>query len=137
MVGHDYGGMYAALLADARRAGLDAGPPGGRLGWENWFAAYWLKLADDARKEYASLFADLEPVDAVARLADRLGDRMLLQWAGKDTFVTAEARAAYDRGQPAWRAASSTTTPTTCSTTGPRSTSSRSSPSGWGHVDQN
>jgi dienelactone hydrolase len=31
----------------------------------------------------------------VAELAGRLGDRMLLQWAGKDTFVSEDVRAAY------------------------------------------
>ena len=74
--------------------------------WENWFASYWLKLDDDARKEYAARFADLEPVDAVARLAGRLGDGMLLQWAGNDTFVTAESRAAYERANPQARSVS-------------------------------
>ena len=68
--------------------------------WENWFASFWLKLDDDARKDYAVHFADLEPVDAVARLAARLGDGLLLQWAGDDRFVTAESRAAYERANP-------------------------------------
>ena len=40
------------------------------------------------------------------RLAGRLGDRMLLQWAGNDTFVTAESRAAYERATPLARSVS-------------------------------
>ena len=42
----------------------------------------------------------------MTRLAGRLGDRMLLQWAGKDTFVSAEVRAAYERANPAARSVS-------------------------------
>ncbi len=100
VVGHDYGGMYGVLLADRddRISTLALQAPD--TSWENWFAAYWLKLDDDARKEYAAHFAELEPVDAVARLAGRLGDGMLLQWAGNDTFVTEESRAAYERANP-------------------------------------
>ena len=104
--------------------------------WENWFASYWLKLDDDARKEYAALFADLEPVDAVARLAGRLGDRMLLQWAGNDTFVTAESRAAYERANPRARSVSYDNARPHARRPPPPSTSSRSSRSGWG-LDQN
>ncbi len=106
LVGHDYGGMYGVLLAerDARVSAMALQAPD--TSWENWFASYWLKLDDDPRKEYAALFADLEPIDAAARLAGRLGDRMLLQWAGNDTFVTAESRAAYERANPRARSVS-------------------------------
>jgi len=100
VVGHDYGGMYGALLAerDDRVSALALQAVDSR--WHSWFATYWLKLEGAARDDYAARFTDLEPVDAVARLADRLGDRMLLQWAGNDTFVTADARAAYERANP-------------------------------------
>jgi len=100
LVGHDYGGMYGALLADqdpristlALQA-LDAT-------WENWFATYWLRLQGAGREQYAGLFAGLSPVDAVGRLAERLGERMLLQWAGNDTFVSPTARSAYEAANP-------------------------------------
>ena len=106
LVGHDYGAMFGALLAerDERISALAMQAPD--TDWEHWFAAYWLKLEEPDRGEYAARFADLEPVDAVARLAGRLGDRLLLQWAGNDTFVTAEARAAYERATPRARTAS-------------------------------
>ena len=105
LVGHDYGGMYGALLADqdprisaVALQALDAA-------WGTWFATYWLKLEGAALEEYAARFAGLQPVDAVARLAGRLGDRMLLQWAGKDRFVTPSARAEYHSANPRARSA--------------------------------
>jgi dienelactone hydrolase len=100
LVGHDYGAMYGALLADRDERISTVALQAPDTCWESWFASYWLELDDDARKEYATRFADLEPVDAVARLAPRVGDGMLLQWAGNDTFVTEEARAAYERANP-------------------------------------
>jgi dienelactone hydrolase len=106
VVGHDYGGMYAALLADRDERISTVALQAPDASWENWFASYWLKLDDDERKEYAARYADLEPVDAVARLTGRLGNGMLLQWAGNDTFVTAESRAAYERANPKARSVS-------------------------------
>jgi dienelactone hydrolase len=100
VVGHDYGGMYAALLAERDERVSALALQAVDTDWEHWFAAYWLKLEGAAREEYAARFAGLQPVDAVTRLAGRLGERMLLQWAGKDTFVTAEARTAYERAEP-------------------------------------
>ncbi len=100
LVGHDYGGMYGVLLADRDERISTLALQAPDTSWENWFASYWLKLDDDDRKEYAAFFADLEPLDAVARLARRFGDRMLFQWAGNDTFVTAESRAAYEQANP-------------------------------------
>lgn len=100
LVGHDYGGMYGALLADQD-------PRIGTLAlqaldstWENWFATYWLKLEGAVRETYAGLFAGLSTVDAVARLGERLGGRMLFQWAGNDTFVSPAARSAYEAANP-------------------------------------
>ena len=106
VVGHDYGGMYGVLLAERDERISTVALQAPDTCWENWFASYWLKLDDDARKEYAGPFADLEPIDAAARLAARLGDGMLLQWAGNDTFVTAESRAAYERAVPQARSIS-------------------------------
>jgi dienelactone hydrolase len=100
VVGHDYGGMYGALLAasDDRVSALalqcvDAS-------WGNWFSTYWLGLENAARADYLALFDELEPVEQVARLAARLGDRVLLQWAGQDTFVSAEVPPAYAAASP-------------------------------------
>ena len=100
VVGHDYGGMYAALLADRDDRISTVALQAVDAAWDSWFASFWLELEDEPRRAYAARFAELQPVDAVARLADRLGDRMLMQWAGKDSFVTAATRAAYERAGP-------------------------------------
>jgi pimeloyl-ACP methyl ester carboxylesterase len=100
LVGHDYGAMYGALLADRDQRISAVALQAPDDSWGSWFAAYWLKLEGPARKEYAARFAGLQPVDAVGRLAERLGDRMLFQWAGKDTFVSPATRAAYEAANP-------------------------------------
>ena len=104
LVGHDYGGMYAALLADQDDRVCAVALQAPDAAWGSWFAAYWLKLEGSALEEYAARFGDLQPVDAVARLAARLEDRMLLQWADNDRFVTPATRAAYRSANPRARA---------------------------------
>jgi pimeloyl-ACP methyl ester carboxylesterase len=100
VVGHDYGGMYGALLAETDERVSVLALQAVDSAWESWFTSFWLGLDDERRDAYAALFADLEPIDAVARLAGRLGDRVLLQWAGRDTFVTPATRAAYEQAGP-------------------------------------
>ena len=75
--------LPAALLADRDERVTALAMQACDASWSNWFAAYWLTLEGEPREEYDALFAGLEPVDHVARL----GDRVLFQWAGKDTFV--------------------------------------------------
>ena len=96
VVGHDYGGMYGALLAERDERVTTLVVQAGDATWSHWFSAYWLHLGDDALKEYDARFAGLDPVEHVARL----GEGVLFQWAGRDTFVTEEARAAYARANP-------------------------------------
>ena len=96
VVGHDYGAMYGALLADRepRVAGLAALAPDAT--WEHWFLAYWLGAgpADSpAAAAYPDLFADLQPVDAVARVAAHRP--VLLQFAEDDGYVDAAVRARF------------------------------------------
>ena len=96
LVGHDYGGMYGALLADHDERVTTLVVQASDSTWSNWFSTYWLRLEGEAFKEYDAQFAGLDPVDHVGRL----GDGVLLQWAGRDTFVTEETRAAYARANP-------------------------------------
>jgi dienelactone hydrolase len=91
LVGHDYGGMYGALLADQDERVSTLALQAPDATWSNWFSSYWLKLGDAALEEYGARFAGLDPVEHVARL----GDGVLLQWAGRDTFVAEATCAAY------------------------------------------
>lgn len=96
VVGHDYGAMYGALLADRdRRVSVLAMQAPDSL-WGNWFATYWLGLEGQARQDYYQLFAGLDPVDHVSRLRSHV----LFQWAGRDEFVTEQVRDAYVAANP-------------------------------------
>jgi dienelactone hydrolase len=96
LVGHDYGAMYGALLADSddRISAMVLQAPDALLG--NWFAQVWLQLEGDARTQYLALFDGLDPVDHTARL----GDRVLFQWAGRDDFIGQDVRDAYAASSP-------------------------------------
>ena len=98
VVGHDYGAMYGALLADRepRVAGLAALAPDAT--WEHWFLAYWLGRDSPAAAAYPELFAGLQPVDAVARVAAHRP--VLLQFADDDGYVDAAVRARFDTAAP-------------------------------------
>ena len=96
VVGHDYGGMYGALLAERDDRVTALAIQAGDATWGSWFSTYWLGLEGEARTEYAAHFAGLDPVQHVGRL----GERVLFQWAGKDTFVSEETRAAYAAANP-------------------------------------
>ena len=97
VVGHDYGAMYGALLADRdeRVSAMVLQAPDALMG--NWFATFWLQLEGQQRADYLALFADLDPVDHTARL----GSHVLFQWAGEDFFIPAEVRDAYAASSPA------------------------------------
>ena len=79
LVGHDYGAMYGALVAD---------PTTGSPRWccrlpTRWATGshqFWLGLEGAERDAYLALFDGLDPVDHTARL----GSRVLFQWAGQD-----------------------------------------------------
>jgi pimeloyl-ACP methyl ester carboxylesterase len=96
VVGHDYGAMYGAVLAarDPRVRALAALAPD--ASWSTWFQAFWLTLPDP--DPYAALFADLEPVDAVGRVA---ADRpVLLQFADDDFYVPEAVRDRFREAAP-------------------------------------
>jgi dienelactone hydrolase len=104
MVGHDYGAMYGALLADTdqlgghRIASMVLQAPDALMG--NWFAQFWLGLEGAEREAYLALFEGLDPVDRAARLNARLGDRVFIQWAGDDFFIGEDVRNAYAASSP-------------------------------------
>ncbi|MEO6510713.1 MAG: hypothetical protein ABIO16_06970 [Nocardioides sp.] len=96
LVGHDYGAMYGALLADSdtRISTMVLEAPDSLMG--NWFAQFWLGLEGADRDAYLAMFDDLNPVDHTARL----GSHVLFQWAGKDVFIGQDVRDAYAASSP-------------------------------------
>jgi dienelactone hydrolase len=91
VVGHDYGAMYGALLVDQHpelAAFVLAAPD---AVWGTWFATYWLDCTGPRARAYNSLFHGLQPTKHVGRL----GSRLLLQWAGADTYVPSAVRERY------------------------------------------
>jgi dienelactone hydrolase len=68
LVGHDYGAMYGALLANRNRhvhAAVLAAPD---ATWGHWFVKYWLGFTGQRATRYDALFSHLQPVRHVARL---------------------------------------------------------------------
>ncbi len=96
LVGHDYGAMYGAILADSddRVSSMVLQAPDALMG--NWFAQFWLGLEGPERDAYLALFDGLDPVDHTARL----GDRVFFQWAGDDFFIGEDVRDAYAASSP-------------------------------------
>lgn len=96
VVGHDYGAMYGAMLADADHrvhAAVLATPD---ATWGHWFVKYWLGFTGTRAARYDALFARLQPV----RHVSRLGNRELFQWAGQDIFINAGVRKQFALAAP-------------------------------------
>jgi dienelactone hydrolase len=96
VVGHDYGAMYASLIADRdhRVSALVLETPDSL--WGNWFATYWLGLEGQARADYYALFRGLDPIDHTSRL----GRHVLFQWAGDDVYIPSDVRDAFAAASP-------------------------------------
>jgi pimeloyl-ACP methyl ester carboxylesterase len=96
IVGHDYGAMFGALVAerDASVSALVLDAPDAT--WGNWFATYWLGYEGAQRRHYVAMFAGVDPVRHTARL----GSSVLFQWAGEDVYVTPRVRHAYAMSSP-------------------------------------
>lgn len=96
IVGHDYGAMYGAMIADTdtRVSAMVLETPDAT--WGNWFAKYFLGLHGHERATYLKVFKGLDPVEHTARL----GSDLLFQWAGQDVFIGEKVRAAYADGSP-------------------------------------
>jgi dienelactone hydrolase len=97
VVGHDYGAMYAALLAQQEPRIHSEVFMAGDATWSNWFATYFVDVPDPAA--YDRLFAGLDPVDDVSRL----GAHLYFQWAGQDQFVSPAVRDRFAAADPAGR----------------------------------
>jgi dienelactone hydrolase len=96
VVGHDYGAMYGALLANSDprvHAAVLATPD---ATWGHWFVKYWLGYTGKRAARYKAMFASLQPV----RHVSRLGKHELFQWAGQDVFVSAGVRKRFARHAP-------------------------------------
>ncbi|HEY3775194.1 MAG TPA: hypothetical protein VGL69_19470 [Solirubrobacteraceae bacterium] len=96
VVGHDYGAMYGALLADEDPAVTAAVLATPDATWGHWFVKYWLGYTGDQATTYKALFNGLQPVDHVSRL----GARELFQWAGKDIYVSPGVRQQFAAAAP-------------------------------------
>lgn len=85
LVGHDFGGMYAALAAgsDPAVAALAMLAPTARFA--DWFARYW--QLEDSADAYAAGMAALDPVNWLPELGGR---PVLLQVGSDDQYVPPE-----------------------------------------------
>lgn len=96
VVGHDYGAMYGALLANSDSRVHTAVLATPDATWGHWFVKYWLGFTGSRAARYKALFASLQPVRDVSRL----GSHELFQWAGKDIFVSAGVRKRFAAAAP-------------------------------------
>lgn len=96
LVGHDYGAMYGALVADSdtRVSAMVLEAPDALMG--NWFAKYWLQWHGQQRADYLALFQGLNPVAHTARLSEHV----FFQWAARDVFIRELVRARYASSSP-------------------------------------
>ena len=82
VVGHDFGGMYAALLM-ARDPRWQSGvliAPANR--WADWFVRFW--KIDEDRLDYMRALRPLDPIEHVAAIAPR---PLMMQFAKDDYFI--------------------------------------------------
>jgi dienelactone hydrolase len=95
VVGHDYGAMFGAILAQHEPRIHSEVFMAGDATWSNWFVTYFVDVADPVA--YNAFFAGLDPVDNVSRL----GSHLYLQWAGNDQFVPPATRDRFAAADPA------------------------------------
>ena len=96
VVGHDYGAMYGALLANSDQRVHTAVVATPDATWGHWFVKYWLGFKGKRAARYKAQFASLQPV----RHVSRLGSHELFQWAGQDIFVSASVRKRFAAAAP-------------------------------------
>jgi dienelactone hydrolase len=96
VVGHDYGAMYGALLANGDKRVHTAVLATPDATWGHWFVKYWLGFTGSRAARYKAMFTSLQPV----RHVSRLGSDELFQWAGRDIFVSASVRKRFAAAAP-------------------------------------
>jgi dienelactone hydrolase len=96
VVGHDYGAMYGALLAQTDKRVHTAVLAAPDATWGHWFVKYWLGFTGERATRYDALFTKLQPV----RHVSRLGSHELFQWAGQDIFINAHVRSRFAQHAP-------------------------------------
>jgi dienelactone hydrolase len=96
VVGHDYGAMYGALLAQTDKRVHTAVLATPDATWGHWFVKYWLGFTGDRATRYDALFTTLQPV----RHVSRLGSHELFQWAGQDIYINAHIRSKFANHAP-------------------------------------
>jgi dienelactone hydrolase len=96
VVGHDYGAMYGALLAQTDKHVHVAVLATPDATWGHWFVKYWLGFTGAHATRYDALFTKLQPV----RHVSRLGSHELFQWAGQDIYINADVRSRFAQHAP-------------------------------------
>jgi cephalosporin-C deacetylase-like acetyl esterase len=87
LVGHDFGAMYGAVVAGLDRRITAFAFVAGTAKFADWFL-FGRKLDADAR---ARIYGELAPFDPVSHLPKLTAGAVLLQFATKDPYVTADA----------------------------------------------
>jgi dienelactone hydrolase len=82
VVGHDFGGMHAALLATADRRPAAYVMIAAVPRWGDWFLPFW-PIGED-RIDYLRAMRELDPIENVGRVAPA---RMLFQLGERDFYV--------------------------------------------------
>lgn len=84
LVGHDFGGMHAAILASVDRRAAAAVLIAAVPRWADWFLPFWPVAGD--RYDYLRALAPYDPITHVASAAPA---RLLFQFARSDYYIAA------------------------------------------------
>ncbi len=85
VVGHDYGGMYATLLAAVDRGRIHSDVVlAADATWANWFITFFLDLPPSETGPYAASLSSLDPIRYISHGPS---GGSLLQYATEDFFI--------------------------------------------------
>jgi dienelactone hydrolase len=82
VVGHDFGAMYAALVASRDRRPIAYALIAGTPRWGDWFLPFW--KIDEDRHDYLRAMA---PVDPITHIRDAAPADLLFQFASDDFYI--------------------------------------------------